>query len=91
MQLGVLGLIITSMVAGMPNMIISLYWVKKHYDLTVEWKSSLKVLLSSTISAAAIFTLISVLPLSNMTKLGFGRSLFCNGILSNCPVNQNSD
>jgi len=76
MQLGVLGLIITTLAAGIPNMIISLYWIKKHYDLTVEWASSAKVLLSSVISAASTYTLISLIPLSNIAKLALGTIFF---------------
>ena len=45
MQIGVLGLIIASTVAGIPSTIVSLYWIRKHYDLTVEWRSSAKILL----------------------------------------------
>src|SRR5665647_912934 len=36
MQLGVLGLIIASTIAGVPTTIISLYWIRKHYGLTVD-------------------------------------------------------
>jgi hypothetical protein len=58
MQLGVLGLIIKSLVLGIPTTIISLYWIRKYYDLTVYWRSSAKILLASSVAAASTYILI---------------------------------
>jgi O-antigen/teichoic acid export membrane protein len=44
-QFNVLGLIITTLVAEVPSLIIGLYWVRKNYDLTLDWISSVKILL----------------------------------------------
>ena len=32
------GLIITSLTTGIPGLIVILYWINKHYGLTVDWK-----------------------------------------------------
>ena len=45
--LGVIGLIITTIFDGVPGLVISLYWIKKHYDASVDWVSSAKILVSS--------------------------------------------
>ena len=76
MQLGVLGLIVTSMVTGIPTTIISLYWIRKHYELTVNWRSSAKILLSSTIAAALTYILILQLGFSSLIRLIIGVIFF---------------
>ncbi len=76
MQLGVLGLIVTSIVTAIPSTIISLYWIKKHYELTVEWRSSAKILLSSTIAAVSTYILISELGFSSLIRLIIGAVFF---------------
>jgi len=76
LQLGVLGLIITSLVTGIPTAIISLFWIRKHYELTVDWHSSAKILLSSGIAAALTYTLISELGFSSLIRLIIGIVFF---------------
>ena len=76
MQIGVLGLIITSLVTGIPTAIISLYWIKKHYGLTVDWRSSAKILLSSAIAAALTYVLILELGFSSLIRLLIGVVFF---------------
>ena len=76
MQLGVLGLIVTSLVTAAPSTIISLYWIKKHYELTVEWHSSAKILLSSAIAATSTYLLISELSFSSLIRLIIGVVFF---------------
>jgi O-antigen/teichoic acid export membrane protein len=76
MQLGVLGLIITSLVTGIPTAIISLYWIRKHYELTVDWLSSAKILLSSAIAAVLTYVLILELDYSSLIRLIIGIVFF---------------
>ena len=76
MQIGVLGLIVTSLVTGIPTTIISLYWIRKHYELTVDWRSSAKILLSSAIAAALTYILISLLDYSSLIRLIIGAVFF---------------
>jgi O-antigen/teichoic acid export membrane protein len=76
MQLGVLGLIITSLAPWIPTTIISLYWIKKHYELTIDWASSAKILLSSAVAAALTYLLIIELGFSNLIRLIIGVIFF---------------
>ena len=76
LRLGVLGLIVTSLVTGIPSTVISLYWIRKHYELTVDWRSSAKILLSSTIAAALTYVLISELGFSSWIRLIIGVVFF---------------
>ena len=76
LQFGVLGLIMSSIVTGIPASIIMLYWIRKHYGLTVDWGSSAKILLSSAIAAALTYILISELSFSSLIRLIIGVVFF---------------
>jgi O-antigen/teichoic acid export membrane protein len=76
-QLGILGLITTILVAGLPSLIISLHWIKKHYSLTVDSKSSAKILLSSAIAGFITYAITSQLSfLSSWINLIIGLAIF---------------
>ena len=76
LQFGVLGLIVTTLIPQIPNAIISLYWIKKHYELTVDWRSSTKILLSSALAAALTYLLILELGFSSFIRLIIGAVFF---------------
>jgi O-antigen/teichoic acid export membrane protein len=74
---GVLGLIITGLTAGIPGTIISLVFIKKRYNVTVEWQSSAKILLSSTAAAALTYVIVTQLRfLTSLTQLIVGVVIF---------------
>ncbi len=76
LQFGVIGLIITSLIEGLPSLVISLYWIRKRYGVTVDWFSSAMILLSSAIAAALAYSAISVLPFSSWVELLIGLVIF---------------
>jgi O-antigen/teichoic acid export membrane protein len=76
MQFGVLGLIVTSLATSIPSTVISLYWIKKHYGLTVDWRSSARILLSSAITGFLTYVLISELSFSSLIRLIIGVVFF---------------
>jgi O-antigen/teichoic acid export membrane protein len=76
MQFGVLGLIITSLTAGIPSTVIILFWINKHYGLTVDWRSSTKILASSLTAAALTYALVSTLTFSSWMRLIIGVCFF---------------
>ena len=59
---GIFGLIATSIFAPIPSLILSLIWVKKHYELTVDWVSSAKILLSAAITAIFTYLIVNYIP-----------------------------
>ena len=75
-QLGVTGIILTTLVAGLPSLIISLQWIKKNYRLTIDWASSAKILFSSAIAGASAYALQTQLSFSNLTNLLIGVIVF---------------
>jgi O-antigen/teichoic acid export membrane protein len=74
---GILGLIVTSLTAGIPGIIISLIFAKRRYNVTVHWKSSAKILLSSAAAATLTYALIAQLNFfSSLTRLIIGVAIF---------------
>jgi O-antigen/teichoic acid export membrane protein len=74
---GVLGLIITTLTVGIPGIIISLIFIKKRYNVTVHWKSSAKIFLSSAAAAALTYVLIVQLnSFTSLTRLIIGVAIF---------------
>lgn len=75
-QFGVVGLAITMLVAAIPSLIIALYWLKKNYEVTVDWSSSARIVLSAAIAAAITYFLLYLLVLSNWLALIAGTAVF---------------
>ena len=76
MQFGVIGLIVTTLVTGVVSTIIPLYWVRKNYELTVDWSSSTKIVLSSSIAAILTYVLVLELGFSSLIRLIVGVVFF---------------
>jgi O-antigen/teichoic acid export membrane protein len=91
-QLGIIGLLITALTAGIPSLIIALSWIKKHYSVTVDWTSSTKILLSSGIAAVITYTILSQLDYSSWIKLITGGTIslltFFTSILLTKTINK---
>jgi O-antigen/teichoic acid export membrane protein len=73
---GVLGLIITSLIAGLPSLIWGLAFVRKTYGVSVDWLSSAKILVASAIAALVTFGAISMLNFSSSVELILGTAIF---------------
>ena len=76
LKFGVIGLIATTLTAGLPSLFISLYWVKKHYRVTVDWRSSAKIISSSALTAALTYAILAQLSFSSWIRLLFGVLIF---------------
>jgi O-antigen/teichoic acid export membrane protein len=73
---GVLGLIVNSLTVSLPSLIISLRFIKKQFEVSVDWVSSGKILFSSALAAILTYVLISELAFSNPIKLIIGIVAF---------------
>jgi O-antigen/teichoic acid export membrane protein len=74
---GVLGLIIITLTASIPGIIISLVFIRKRYHVTVHWKSSAKIFLSSAVAATITYVLIAQLhSFTSLTRLIIGVAIF---------------
>ncbi len=73
---GVLGLIVASLVSAVPSIAIGLHWIEKHYDLSLDWGSSVKILLCSGIAALSTYLVVSQLALNSWLLLAVGVIVF---------------
>jgi O-antigen/teichoic acid export membrane protein len=64
---GVMGLVITTLATSIPGIGVSLAFIRHRYHVTVNWKSSAKILLSS--SAAGIVTYLLVVQVGAFSSL----------------------
>lgn len=85
-KLGIIGLIATTLIAGIPSLITGLWWIRKRLTVTVDWTSSAKILLASTIAAAATYTLTSQLPTPDWAKLIIGTATFLTICTTTTPL-----
>jgi stage V sporulation protein B len=76
MSFGVIGLIFTTLVATIPTTVLSLFWIKKHFALTIDWRSSMKIIFSSAFTAILTYLFISGLDFSSVFKLFIGIIVF---------------
>ena len=75
-QFGIIGLIITSTIVGVPGLVWALIFIKKRYDVSVDWVSSAKILASSSIAAVITYIFVNWIPFSAPIRLILGVVLF---------------
>ena len=76
MSYGVLGLIAVSLTAGLPSAFIAIAWIKKQYDVTVDWGSSARILISSAITATITYLIVAELNFASWIRLVIGVAIF---------------
>jgi O-antigen/teichoic acid export membrane protein len=76
MTYGVIGLIATALTANIPTLILGLRFIRKHYDLTVYWKSSAQILSSSVLTGTVTYFVVSTLHFASWIRLIIGVGVF---------------
>jgi len=75
-NLGIIGVIAGTLLAGLPSMILGLHWIWKHYKVTVNWGSSVRIFVASTIAAAITYLSLNFLGTVEWLKLIIGGIIF---------------
>ena len=75
-QFDVVGLILTTLVAEVPSLIVGLYWIRKNYGITIDWFSSVKILLSSAIASGLTYFVVTLLGFGSWFSLIVGVVVF---------------
>jgi O-antigen/teichoic acid export membrane protein len=75
-RLGITGLIITTLTAGIPSLILGIYWVRMHFGATLDLISAAKILLASAAAGAITFSVLSQLNFSSWIELIIGGIIF---------------
>jgi O-antigen/teichoic acid export membrane protein len=73
---GILGLIIYSLLVGLPALILGLRFIKSHFGVTVDWLSSARILFSSAVTGILTYLILSQLAFSNLVQLIVGVVVF---------------
>ena len=85
-KFGIIGLIATTLTAGIPSLTIALWYVKKQFKATIDWKSSAKILLASTLAAAITYAVTPQLSLPNWLELIIGAAIFLTTYTTTAPL-----
>jgi O-antigen/teichoic acid export membrane protein len=83
---GIVGVIVSALVAILPGLAINLYIIWRRYEAKVDFGVSSKILLASVIAAGASFALLSVLHVSQWLQLISGGALFLLVYLFSAPL-----
>jgi len=83
---GILGLLATNIVSGIPSLIIALWWIKKKFNAAIDWVSSAKILLASTLAAVITYVVTSQLNISSWITLVIGAVIFLATYLVTTPL-----
>jgi O-antigen/teichoic acid export membrane protein len=75
-EFGIVGLIVTKLVANIPSLLVGLWYVKKQFALMPDFISSIKILISSSLAAIFTYIIVLQLSLSDWAELLIGATTF---------------
>jgi stage V sporulation protein B len=84
--LKIVGVIICTVVSGVPSMFIGLRWIWNHYGTKADFYSSAKIFAASSLSALATYTSLNVIAAVAWAKLALGLILFLAVFLVVVPL-----
>ena len=84
--LGIVGVIIGSLVAGIPSMFVGLYFAWKRYGAKVDFQVNLRILLSSALAATASYLFLGVFNATDWIRLTLATSIFLIVFLITAPI-----
>jgi O-antigen/teichoic acid export membrane protein len=85
-RMGMVGLLTVLIFDGIPSMIIGLFYIWKHYETKIDFKSSTKILLASTIASAVTYLLLTFLNTVEWVRLAVGVCIFLAVYLTTAPL-----
>ena len=83
---GITGLIVASVIAGLPSMFWGLYWIWKHYKAKADFASSAKILAASAFAAVLAYLPMVFLNTANWIKLIIGLIIFLAAYIFGAPM-----
>jgi len=75
-QFGIIGLIVTTTIVGLPSLFLSLRFIKKKFDVGLDWGSSAKIAFSSGLTGLITYFAVSFMPFSSPVQLVLGVVVF---------------
>lgn len=83
---GIIGLIVGNLLAGIPHLIVGLYWIWKHYDVRPSFQTSSKIFLAAIIAAITCYFSLDLFVTAYWIKLAIGGSIFLISYLIAAPI-----
>jgi O-antigen/teichoic acid export membrane protein len=83
---GILGLLVTNIVASVPSLMIALWWIKKKFNASIDWGSSIRIVLASAVAAAVTYVVVTQLSISSWITLIIGTVIFLAAYLVATPM-----
>ncbi|MDR2699691.1 MAG: flippase [Nitrososphaerota archaeon] len=75
-QFGITGLIASTLIAVLPGLFLSLGFIKKRYDVSVDWKASAKIFSSASVTGILTYLIVTHLPFISPIRLAIGVVVF---------------
>jgi len=72
----IVGLIVTTIIVSIPPILLSLGFIKRRYNVSIDWLSSVKILFSSGVTGVLTYFLVTWLPFSHPIRLVIGVVVF---------------
>jgi O-antigen/teichoic acid export membrane protein len=82
---GIVGAIVGTIIFGLPNIFLGLYWILKRYKVTVDWGSSAKIFIASAIATAITYFSLNFLNTAEWLRLIIGGTIFLTVYLFSAP------
>jgi PST family polysaccharide transporter len=83
---GVIGLLVTYLIAGIPSTLLALWWIKKHYGASIDWGASAKIVLTSVVTSLITYVLLSQIEQANWITLIIGAIIFLAVYTVTAPI-----
>lgn len=85
-RLGIIGLIVSSIIAAMPYLFTGLYFLQKRYHASIDLKSSGRIFLVCIIAAALVYFSSSLLEVAYWIQLAVGLVIFLSVFFVSAPL-----
>jgi len=85
-KLGIVGVILGTLLAGLPSMALGLHWIWKRYKVTADWGSSAKIFVASTIAAATTYLSLNFINIVEWLRLITGGIIFLAAYILIAPL-----
>jgi len=84
--LGITGVILASIFAGLPSLFLGLHWIWKRYEAKVDFKSSTKIFIASAIAAITTYLSLNFLNIADWIELTTGGIIFLTAYVLAAPI-----
>jgi len=84
-SLGIVGVILGTLFAGIPSLFLGLYWIWKRYKASPDWGSSARIFVASTITATITYIFINFLNTVEWLRFIAGGIVFLTVFLIMAP------